>query len=66
MTSSESIPGPAYRIITSRLVIRCPEPTDAPALDLAIRNSLDHLLPWVLWAKAEPVSLDERREVISI
>jgi RimJ/RimL family protein N-acetyltransferase len=64
MTSSESIPGPAYRIITSRLVIRCPEPTDAPALDLAIRNSLDHLLPWVLWAKAEPVSLDERIEFL--
>ena len=64
MISSESIPGPAYRIITPQLVIRCPEPTDATALDLAIRQSLDYLLPWLLWAKQEPVSLQERIEFL--
>jgi RimJ/RimL family protein N-acetyltransferase len=64
MTLSESIPGPAYRIITPRLVIRCPEPMDASLLDLAINQNLDHLLPWMLWAKREPVSLQERIEFL--
>ncbi len=60
MISAESIPGPAYRIITSRLVIRCAEPKDAALLDIAIQQSLDHLSPWMVWAKREPVSLQER------
>jgi RimJ/RimL family protein N-acetyltransferase len=64
MIPAEAIPGPAYRINTPRLLIRCPEPADAPALDLAIKLSLDHLLPWMLWAKQEPVSLDERIEFL--
>lgn len=54
------IPGPAYRIIAPHLVIRCPEPNDAVALDFAIQQNLDHLLPWMTWAKQEPVSLEQR------
>ena len=64
MTPEDSLPGPAYRITTPRLVIRCPEPSDAPALDLAIKLSLDHLLPWMHWAKREPISLEERIEFL--
>ncbi len=64
MTDPGNNSGPAYRIITSRLVIRCPEPSDAPAMDLAIRQSLDHLRPWVVWAKDEPVDFDKRLEFI--
>jgi RimJ/RimL family protein N-acetyltransferase len=64
MISAASIPGPAYRIITPRLLIRCPEPSDAQVLDIAIRQSLDHLLPWLLWAQHEPVSPDERLEFL--
>ncbi len=64
MTPKDAIPGPAYRITTPRLTIRCPEPSDAPALDLAINLSLDHLLPWMQWAKGEPVSLNERIEFL--
>ncbi len=64
MKLTESIPGPAYRIITSRLVIRCPEPMDASLLSLAIEQSLDHLLPWMEWAKLEPVSFQERIEYL--
>lgn len=56
--------GPAYRITTPRLLIRCPQPTDAQALNLAIQQSLDHLRPWLLWAKQEPVSLDQRIEFL--
>jgi RimJ/RimL family protein N-acetyltransferase len=60
MTSTNSNPGPVYRILTPRLLIRCPEPADAPALDLAIQQNLDHLRPWVLWARHEPASFEER------
>ncbi len=64
MAATSQLPGPAYRIITSRLVVRCPEPNDASAMDLAIRQSLDHLQPWVLWAKNEPATLEQRLEFI--
>jgi RimJ/RimL family protein N-acetyltransferase len=58
------VSGPAYRIKTPRLTIRCPKPSDADMLDLAIRQSLDHLLPWVLWARHEPVSIEQRLEFL--
>jgi RimJ/RimL family protein N-acetyltransferase len=42
--------GPAYRIETPRLVLRCWDPEDAPLLDAAVEASLDHLRPWMPWA----------------
>jgi RimJ/RimL family protein N-acetyltransferase len=63
MNNTEPITGPAYRIITFRLLIRCPEPTDASALDAAIQQSLDHLSPWMDWAQ-KPASLQERIEFL--
>ena len=50
----------AYKIETERLVIRCYKPTDAPKIQEAITQSLDHLLPWMPWAKNEPESLDAK------
>ena len=35
--------GPAYGIVTDRLVLRCYEPRDAPALKAAVDANLDHL-----------------------
>ncbi len=64
MTQSESIPGPAYRLITSRLVIRCMQPADAPLQAVAIEQSLEHLLPWAPWAKQEPLTLQSRIELL--
>ncbi len=64
MTDQESIPGPAYRIVTPRLVVRCPSPSDAFAHDLAIRQSLDHLRPWVIWVKQEPIDFQQRIEFL--
>jgi len=43
-----------YRIETERLLIRCYEPGDARKMHLAITGSLDHLRPWVPWARQEP------------
>jgi RimJ/RimL family protein N-acetyltransferase len=52
--------GPAYRIVTERLVIRCWEPRDAVSLKLAVDGSLPHLRPWVPWATVEPTPLDQK------
>jgi RimJ/RimL family protein N-acetyltransferase len=49
-----------YGIRTKRLLIRCYELADAPALKEAIDASLDHLRPWMPWAHAEPQSLEEK------
>jgi RimJ/RimL family protein N-acetyltransferase len=51
---------PPYRIVSERTVIRCWEPRDAPLLKDAIDSSLDHLLPWMAWARAEPQALAEK------
>jgi RimJ/RimL family protein N-acetyltransferase len=52
--------GPAYRIQTARLVLRCWNPADAPLQAAAILESREHLLPWMPWAANEPVELSQR------
>jgi RimJ/RimL family protein N-acetyltransferase len=49
-----------YRVETERLVIRCYDPEDAPLLKEAVDSSLDHLRPWMPWARNEPQTLDEK------
>lgn len=51
---------PPYRIVTERLVLRCWEPRDAPLLKQALDSSLDHLRPWMPWARREPQTLEEK------
>jgi RimJ/RimL family protein N-acetyltransferase len=48
---------PAHRIETPRLVIRCWRPEDAALLGAAIEASLEHLRPWMPWARDEPRGL---------
>ena len=55
-----TIPGPAYRIVTPRLVIRCRKPEDAPLIAAAIEASMEHLRPWMNWIADEPTDLQER------
>jgi RimJ/RimL family protein N-acetyltransferase len=50
-------PGPAYRIVTQRLIIRCWNPADAPLLQTAVTESLEHLRPWMPWVASEPEEL---------
>jgi RimJ/RimL family protein N-acetyltransferase len=54
---SQTYLGPAYRIETERLVIRCYDPKDAPLLQKSIQESLEHLRPWLPWVKTEPEEL---------
>ncbi len=57
----EGVSTPPYRIETERLVIRCYDPAkDAPLLKEAVDSSLEHLLPWMPWARNEPQTLDEK------
>jgi RimJ/RimL family protein N-acetyltransferase len=51
---------PPYRIETERLVIRCYDPEDAPLLKAAVDSSIQHLLPWMPWARFEPQSVEEK------
>ena len=46
------------RLLTPRLVLRCPRPGDGPAVNEAVTVSLDELRPWMPWAQAAP-TLDE-------
>jgi RimJ/RimL family protein N-acetyltransferase len=55
-------PGPAYRIQTERLLIRCYHPEDAPLLHAAIQESLGHLQDWMPWAADESAPLQARIE----
>ena len=41
--------GPAYRIETARLRIRCWMPADAPLLKAAVDANMDYLRPWMPW-----------------
>ena len=47
-----------YKIETERLLIRCYEPSDALKMHSAITGSLEHLRPWVPWARQEPRELE--------
>lgn len=47
-----------YKIETQRLLIRCYEPADAHKMHSAITGSLDHLKPWIPWARQEPKELE--------
>jgi RimJ/RimL family protein N-acetyltransferase len=53
-----TVSGPAYRIHTRRLVLRCWQPEDAPLLKAAIDASLEHLRPWMPWAHQEPTDVE--------
>lgn len=52
--------GPAYRVETARLVVRCYQPSDAPLLKAAVDASLDELRPWMPWAMKEPQTVEEK------
>lgn len=58
------IPGPAYRIVTPRLVLRCWRPTDAQKLLDALTANHEHLSRFLYWALKEPTDLQTKIEQI--
>lgn len=53
-----------YKIQTPRLVIRCWQPGDAAAMKEAIDASLEHIRPWLPFAKDEPQTLEQKLGLI--
>jgi len=53
---------PAYRIETKRLLVRCYSPSDAPLLAESVRESLEHLRPWMPWVDNEPEPMEVKVE----
>ena len=51
---------PAYRIETERLVLRCPNPSDAKLLAESVTENIEHLKPWMPWVQVEPEPLEEK------
>ncbi|WP_426749631.1 GNAT family N-acetyltransferase [Myxococcus sp. Y35] len=62
MTPNSS--GPAYTIQTPRTLIRCWSPADAARALRAIESSLDHLHPWMDWARNYPMSVAQQAAVL--
>ncbi|MFP2964094.1 GNAT family N-acetyltransferase [Myxococcus sp. 1LA] len=59
MTSTSS--GPAYTIQTARTLLRCWSPADAARAQRAINASLEHLRPWLDWARnSYPMSVAQQ------
>jgi len=58
--------GPAYRIESERLVIRCYDPKDALYLQEAVQESVEHLRPWMPWVKDEPEELKVKIERLRV
>ncbi len=54
--------GPAYRIESERLVIRCYNPKDALFLQKSVQESVEHLRPWMPWVNDEPEELKVKIE----
>ncbi len=52
--------GPAYRVHTERLALRCWTPADALLIQTAIAENLDHLRAWLPWALYEPEELADK------
>jgi RimJ/RimL family protein N-acetyltransferase len=50
--------GPAYRIVTDRLVLRAFELSDATELSDAVAHNIAHLRPWLEWVREGPRTLD--------
>lgn len=63
MTSTSS--GPAYTIQTARTLLRCWSPADAARAHRAIDASLEHLRPWMDWARdSYPMSVAQQADVL--
>lgn len=55
-----------YKIITERTLIRCYEAGDGALLKKSVDESVEHLLPWMIWAKYEPETVEKKEERIHV
>jgi RimJ/RimL family protein N-acetyltransferase len=55
--------GPAYRVETPRLVLRCYDPRDAPWVKAAVDANLEHLAG-MHWVRSEPQTLEDKVQLL--
>jgi RimJ/RimL family protein N-acetyltransferase len=55
---------PPGEVVLDGLVLRRYQRDDAPALAVAVGESLEHLRPWMPWIALEPTTLHEREELL--
>ncbi|HEU0051586.1 MAG TPA: GNAT family protein [Longimicrobium sp.] len=60
MEEKMEMKGPAYRILTERLMLRCWNPEDAEMLQPVIDDNLVHLRAWMPWAMHEPQTVEAK------
>jgi RimJ/RimL family protein N-acetyltransferase len=60
----EGVSTPPYRVETERLVIRCYEPADAAAVKEGIDASIEHLRPFMPWARFEPEPVEAKVDLV--
>ncbi len=51
-----------YKIITERTLIRCYEAGDGALIKKSVDESVEHLLPWMTWAKYEPETVEKKEQ----
>lgn len=54
----------AVAVPAAELVVRRVRPADAPVMQTAVIESIDHLRPWMPWVAHEPLTLDQRTRLI--
>jgi RimJ/RimL family protein N-acetyltransferase len=64
--TEKKLPGPAYRIRTERLLLRCWDPSDAADLRQTLADNREHLLPFMPWALDEPEELQKKIERLRV
>jgi len=52
-------------LVLDQFVLRRYQQKDAAALAVAVRESLEHLRPWMPWIALEPTTLKERKQLLS-
>ncbi len=55
---------PPGEVVLEGFVLRRYQRDDAPALAVAVGESLEHLRPWMPWIALEPTTLEEREELL--
>lgn len=56
--------GPAYKIVTSRTITRCYNPSDAALLKASIDESIEHLRGFMAWAWDEPTDIQAKADLL--
>ena len=56
---------PPREVVLDGFVLRRYQRHDAPALAVAVGESLEHLRPWMPWIALEPTTLEQREELLA-